>query len=85
MRIQNYSIRDVMKGIEGGKMILPVWHREFVWKRKDIERLFDSLMLGIPINTLMFWQVDDIKNVVTEYSEFLSSKYRESVSANSIC
>lgn len=62
MRIQNYSIRDVMKGIEGGKMTLPAWHREFVWKRKDIERLFDSLMLGFPINTLMFWQVDDTKN-----------------------
>lgn len=66
-------------------MILPAWHREFVWKRKDIERLFDSLLQGFPINTLMFWQVDGTKNVVTEYSEFLSSKNREPVSANSIC
>ena len=84
MRIQNYSIRDVMKGIEGGKIILPAWHREFVWKRKDIERLFDSLMLGFPINTLMFWQVDDITNGVMKYYEFLSPKFQESESANSI-
>ena len=44
MRIQNYSIRDVMKGIDCRKMILPALQREFVWKRKDIERLFDSLL-----------------------------------------
>jgi uncharacterized protein with ParB-like and HNH nuclease domain len=84
MRIQNYSIRDVMKGIDGRKMILPALQREFVWKRKDIERLFDSLLQGFPINTLMFWEVDDIMNGVMEYYEFLSSKFQESVSTNSI-
>lgn len=83
MRIQNYSIRDVMKGIDGRKIILPAWQREFVWKCKDIECLFDSLMQGFPINTLMFWQVDDITNGVMKYYEFLSPKFQESVSANS--
>lgn len=84
MRIQNYSIRDVMKGVEGRKMILPAFKREFVWRRKDIERLFDSLLQDFPINTLMFWEVDDIMNGVMEYYEFLSSKFQESVSTNSI-
>lgn len=84
MGIQNYSIRDVMKGIDGRKMILPALQREFVWKRKDIERLFDSLLQGFPINTFMFWEVDDIMNGVMEYYEFLSSKFRESAFANSI-
>ena len=84
MRIQNYSIRDVMKGIDGRKMILPALQRDFVWRRKDIVRLFDSLLQGFPINTLMFWEVDDIMNGVMEYYEFLSSKYQESVSTNRI-
>ena len=84
MRIRNYCIRDVMKGIDGRKMILPAFQREFVWRRKDIERLFDSLLQGFPINTLMFWEVDDIMNGVMEYYEFLSSKFQESVSTNSI-
>ena len=84
MRIQNYSIREIMKRIDGRKMILPALQREFVWKRKDIVRLFDSLLQGFPINTLMFWEVDDIMNGVMEYYEFLSPKYQESVSANSI-
>ena len=84
MRIQNYSIREIMKRIDGRKMILPALQREFVWKRKDIVRLFDSLLQGFPINTLMFWEVDDILNGVMEYYEFLSPKYQESVSANSI-
>ena len=84
MIIQNYSIRDVMKGIEGGKMILPTLQRGFVWKRKDIERLFDSLLQDLPINTLMFVADDNIMNSVMECYEFLSSKFQESVSTNSI-
>ena len=84
MRIQNYSIREIMKRIDGRKMILPALQREFVWKRKHIVGLFDSLLQGFPINTLMFWEVDDILNGVMEYYEFLSPKYQESVSANSI-
>ena len=84
MRIQNYSIREIMKRIDGRKMILPALQREFVWKRKHIVGLFDSLLQGFPINTLMFWEVDDIMNGVMEYYEFLSPKYQESVSANSI-
>ena len=60
MQITNKGIRTVLKEIESGNMILPALQREFVWKRKQIENLFDSLLQGFPINTLMLWEVDDI-------------------------
>ena len=72
MKIQNYGIRSVLKSIEQRRMVLPALQREFVWKRKDIEQLFDSLLQGFPINTMMFWEGDDIKNGSMEFYEFLT-------------
>ena len=43
MQITNKGIRTVLKDIESGHLILPALQREFVWKRRDIENLFDSL------------------------------------------
>lgn len=50
MQITNKGIRTVLKDIESGHLILPALQREFVWKRRDIENLFDSLLQGFPIN-----------------------------------
>ena len=36
---------------------LPAIQREFVWPSKKIENLFDSLLRGYPIGTLLFWDV----------------------------
>lgn len=44
MQITNKGIRTVLKDIESGHLILPALQREFVWKRRDIEKLFDSLL-----------------------------------------
>ena len=84
MKIQNYGIRSVLKSIEQRRMILPALQREFVWKRKDIEQLFDSLLQGFPINTMMFWEGDNIKNGTMEFHEFLDPRYQESVSTNKV-
>lgn len=84
MQITNKGIRTVLKEIESGNMILPALQREFVWKRKQIENLFDSLLQGFPINTLMLWAVDDIKAETMEFYKFLEPDFKEGVSTNSV-
>ena len=84
MQITNKGIRKVLKDIERGNIILPALQREFVWKRRDIECLFDSLLQGFPINTLMFWEVSDIKTETMEFYKFLEADYKEGVSTNSV-
>ena len=84
MQITNKGIRTVLKEIESGNMILPALQREFVWKRKQIENLFDSLLQGFPINTLMLWAVDDIKAETMEFYKFLDPDFKEGVSTNSV-
>jgi uncharacterized protein with ParB-like and HNH nuclease domain len=36
---------------------LPAIQREFVWPSAKIESLFDSLLRGYPIGTLLLWDV----------------------------
>ena len=82
MQITNKGIRNVLKEIESNNMILPALQREFVWKRRDIENLFDSLLQGFPINTFMLWDVSDIKTETMEFYKFLDPDFQESVSIN---
>ena len=84
MQITNKGIRTILKDIESGNMILPALQREFVWKRKQIVNLFDSLLQGFPINTLMFWVVDDIKTETMEFYKFIDPDFKEGVSTNSV-
>src|SRR3989338_7277853 len=60
---QDISIKDLVDGINE-KYFLPDIQREFVWntdknKFEDkIYDLFDSIMRGYPIGTLLFWDVN---------------------------
>lgn len=40
-----------------GDYFLPAIQREFVWQSSKIESLFDSLLRGYPIGTLLLWDV----------------------------
>ncbi len=65
--IQNFkatTINDALTNIASSKYLLPAIQRKFVWKSEQIEKLFDSIMQGYPINTFMFWKITDsnIKN-----------------------
>lgn len=51
------SIGEVLDGIHSRKYLLPAIQREFVWKPRQIEELFDSLMRGYPIGSFLFWEV----------------------------
>ncbi len=82
MQVANSSIRSIITQIHKGEIILPAFQREYVWKRRDIENLFDSLMQEFPINTMMFWNVSNIKGESLEFYHFLDLDYQEGVSIN---
>lgn len=45
-----------MNMIVQGQMYLPEIQRNFVWHEEQIENLFDSIIMGYPIGTLLFWK-----------------------------
>lgn len=79
-KIRNISIKDLANRITHNKVILPALQREYVWKQRDICRLFDSLMQGYPINTMMFWKSNKLDEI--SFYKFLNSQYQESVTKN---
>lgn len=56
MEYKTISIREVISKINNKEMYLPEIQRGFVWKEKQVERLFESIFVGYPIGTLLFWK-----------------------------
>ena len=52
------SIGPLMREIENNDYYLPAIQREFVWPQHKIEALFDSLLRGYPIGTMLSWKVE---------------------------
>lgn len=70
MAYEKKSIRDVIEDINSRKIYLPAIQRKYVWGDDQIVRLMDSIMLGYPIGTFLFWKVK--KSVINqkEYSMY---------------
>lgn len=67
------TIYEALQNIENGKYVMPAFQRQYVWSMEQIEKLWDSILLGYPIATFLFWHVDD-DNVTwdTYFCNFLS-------------
>lgn len=46
---------DLLKWAKEGRLRVPIFQRDFVWKRQDIIDLFDSVANQYPIGTLFLW------------------------------
>jgi uncharacterized protein with ParB-like and HNH nuclease domain len=62
MSYEKITIKNIIDKITSSDVYLPAIQRQFVWDDKQIVRFFDSLMLGYPIGTFLFWNLD--KNIV---------------------
>lgn len=86
---QDISIKDLVDGINE-KYYLPDIQREFVWntdKNKFEDKicdLFDSIMRGYPIGTLLFWEVnyERLKEDNITILEFIKKSNEDNQSIN---
>lgn len=49
---------DLLKWAREGRLRVPKFHRDFVWRRQDILDLLDSISRQLPIGTLFLWGAD---------------------------
>ena len=68
---QSWTIKELIKKIDGGKVILPAMQRSFVWPEQKIYNLFDSLMRGFPIGTCLFWEIDAEELKQVAFNQFI--------------
>ena len=70
------TIQQAIERINRNEFLLPAFQREFVWKPTQIEQLFDSLMQGYPISSMLFWKVKENTKADFRFYQFLK-KYVE--------
>jgi uncharacterized protein with ParB-like and HNH nuclease domain len=70
------TIHQAIERINRNEFLLPAFQREFVWKPQQIEQLFDSLMQGYPISSMLFWKVKESTKADFRFYQFLK-KYIE--------
>lgn len=50
---------DLLSDIEQGRIKIPQFQRDFVWERKDVASLMDSIIKGYPIGTFILWRTNE--------------------------
>jgi hypothetical protein len=78
-----YSVRELKTDFEEDMLVLaPDFQREFVWKLKQKSELIESILMGIPLPMIYFFegdngviQVVDGKQRLTSLFQFLDNEY----------
>lgn len=52
------AVSDLLEGVTSGMIRIPRFQRPYVWGPDDIIQLFDSVLRGYPIGSLLIWQTD---------------------------
>ena len=66
------TIFEAIKSINGGTYVLPSFQREFLWKREQIENLFDSLMRDYPTGSMLIWKIEGNQPHGQKFYKFLN-------------
>lgn len=50
-----YDVARIVELVQKGQVRVPSFQRDFRWGREDVKRLFDSIIKGYPIGSLLLW------------------------------
>ncbi len=51
-----FSVDDLVREVLAGRMRIPSFQRSLKWQWEDARRLFDSIVRGYPIGSLLLWE-----------------------------
>ena len=51
---------NLLDDVKSGRIRIPVFQRDYVWKKNQRLELFDSLNNGFPIGSLLFWKPQEL-------------------------
>jgi hypothetical protein len=52
----SHPLRTLLDKMDSGQLVLPEIQRDFVWTKKSVMYLFDSLFRGLPIGQMLVWK-----------------------------
>lgn len=56
MGTTNKSLKTLLDHVDAGELVLPEIQRDFVWSKKNVLLLFDSLFRSLPIGYMLVWK-----------------------------
>lgn len=67
-----HYLPSLFRKIQNGELRIPAFQRGFVWKEKNILELMESIFLGYPIGSLLFWKsaIGQLKEIPPELTSF---------------
>lgn len=66
-----YSVELLAEKMAREEFIIPAYQREFTWESKRKSRFIESLIMGLPIPFLFFWEMDNGKLEIVDGSQRL--------------
>ncbi len=59
LKNERVKIGDLVADYRAGRLVIPEFQRDYVWRKSKAPRLLDSLHRSFPISTLLLWQSSD--------------------------
>ena len=51
-----FTVERLVLMARSGEIRIPHFQRDFRWQRQDVVRLFDSIVRGYPVGSLLLWR-----------------------------
>jgi hypothetical protein len=69
--LTEYSVEILAKKMRSGELVVPAYQREFTWDPKRKSRFIESVLMGLPIPFLFFWEMEDGRLEIVDGSQRL--------------
>jgi hypothetical protein len=69
--ITEYSVEILANKMAGGEYVVPAYQREFTWEDERKSKFLESLIMGLPIPFIFFWEMPDGRLEVVDGSQRL--------------
>lgn len=56
---QTIKVRQLIEEYRAGRIVIPEFQRDYVWKKSKAPKLIDSLYRGFPVSSLLLWESSD--------------------------
>ena len=71
--LTEYSVELLSNKMRNGDFVVPKYQREYTWEPERKSRFIESLVIGLPIPFLFFWEMPDGKLEIVDGSQRLRS------------
>lgn len=69
--LTEYSVELLAQKVHHGEYVVPTYQREFTWEDRRKSRFIESLIMGLPIPFIFFWEMPDGRLEIVDGSQRL--------------